>query len=108
MAFELLHADITEGVLGAFHQVYRDVGYGFLEAVYSNALAVELEYRTLKVRREVPLEVIYRGVLVGRYRADMVVDHVVLVDNKAAKVLTPEMNGNYATASKPRISPCAP
>jgi GxxExxY protein len=83
----LLESDVTERLLGAFFEVYRDLGFGFLEAIYSSALAVELDRRGMEVQREVPVEVVYAGVPVGRYRIDMVVERKVVVEIKATKTI---------------------
>lgn len=84
----LLHAEITDQVIGAFFEVYRRLGYGFLETPYKNALAVELGFRGLKVAREVPVEIQYRGVGVGIYRIDMLVETKVLIEAKASTALS--------------------
>jgi GxxExxY protein len=84
----MLHSDVSGPALGAFHVVYKDLGFGFLESVYSNAMSVELRCRGLTVEREVPTEVIYRGVPVGLYRADMRVNDCLLVEIKATKTIT--------------------
>lgn len=85
---KLLHAGITEQVLGAFQDVYREHGFGFLENVYVNSMVIELGARGLSVKREAPTEVLYRGVVVGRYRADLIVEDRVLLEVKAAKTIT--------------------
>ena len=79
---------ITHEVIGGFYCVYNDLGYGFLERPYVNALTVELAFRGLKVEREVPFEIIYRGVNVGVYRADLLVESKVIVEVKASKDLS--------------------
>ena len=84
----MLHAELTDQVLGGFYVVYKDLGFGFLEPVYTNALAVELQFRGLEVQREVPSEVVYRGVVVGRYRADLTVNGRPLIEVKATKTMT--------------------
>jgi GxxExxY protein len=58
------------------------LGAGFLEAVYANALTVELRRRGVAVDRNVAFEVVYRGVSVGRYVADFVVGRRVIVETK--------------------------
>ena len=65
-----------------------ELGFGFLEGIYTSALAVELGHRGLAVVREAPIEVFYRGVLVGRYRLDMTVEDRVLVEAKATKTVS--------------------
>jgi len=84
----LLQADITDKIIGAFFAVYRELGFGFLESVYANALAVELGSRGVVVRREVPVEVLYKGAGVGTFRFDMLVEGAVLVEIKASEYIT--------------------
>jgi GxxExxY protein len=84
----MLEATLTEQIIGSFFPVYRDLGFGFLEPVCVNALSVELRSRGLKVQREVPFEVVYRGVPVGKYRADLIVENRVLVEVKASKAIS--------------------
>lgn len=87
-ASRLLHGDITEQVIGGFFDVYKDHGFGFLESIYANSLAVELRSRGLELAREVPIEVTYRGVPVGIFRYDMIVAGRVLVEIKSTKAIT--------------------
>ena len=78
------------------------LGGGFLEAVYVNALTVELRRRGVRVDRNVTFEVVYRGVSVGRYVADLVVDGKVIVETKVAKAIDPVHRAqvsNYLRAS---------
>ena len=81
----LLHSGGTDSILGAFYAVYNDLRYGYLEAVYRNALEVEFKRRGIPYVREVPLEVIYKGEVVGIYRADFVVGGRVVVEVKATR-----------------------
>jgi GxxExxY protein len=85
---KLLHAEITEQVIGAFHTVYRTFGFGFLEPVYANALWVELGRRGVIAKREVPVEILYAGVPVGTYRVDLLVSDRVVVEVKTQNVLS--------------------
>ena len=83
----LVHADITRAIIGAFYEVYNTLGYGFLEAVYSRALYIELTRRGLRVQREVMIDVFYKGEPVGKYRVDLLVENNVVVENKATRWL---------------------
>jgi GxxExxY protein len=85
---ELLHGEITEVVIAGCFTVYNTLGYGFQESVYRNALAVELAFRGLRVQREVPVEVPYRGVRVGTFRVDLFVEDKVMVEAKTQTALT--------------------
>ena len=83
----MLEAALTDQILGAFFGVYRDLGFGFLEAVYVNALTVDLQARGIDSRREVAIEVVYCGVRVGFYRADLVVENRVLLEVKSTRTI---------------------
>ena len=82
---KLLQRELTEKIIGTFYEVYNDLGLGFVESVYENALSVALGATGFKVGRQVPLAVWYRGVQVGEFRADMVINELVLLELKTAK-----------------------
>lgn len=81
----LPHSGITEAVIGSAFEVHRVLGYGFLEAVYRNAMAVELRQRGLRAEMEHRLSVSYKGSEVGLYVADLLVEGLVLVELKVAE-----------------------
>ncbi len=83
----MLHEDITSRVIAAFYAVYNELGYGFLEKVYENALCIELRKLGLKVLQQVPIQVCYQGQLVGEYSADLLVNDKVIVELKAADAI---------------------
>ena len=87
---ELLHKEITEQIIGEAYEVYRELGYGFLEKVYQRAMQVELRMRGLKAEIEQRIQVNFKGNIVGDYQADIVVSDVVLVELKVAKIFNPE------------------
>ena len=78
------------------------VGAWFSEAVYSNALMLELRDEELEARRQVPLTVCYRGVTVGEFLADVVVESRVILELKSVSCLLTEHQTqliNYLTAT---------
>ena len=79
----LLEEHLTRRIIGGFYEVYNILGYGFAESVYAKALELELKARGLRVEREVWLDVYYKGERVGTFRADMLVESRVVVENKA-------------------------
>jgi GxxExxY protein len=81
--FQGLHADITETVIGVFFEVYNELGGGFLEGVYHEALRIALTQAGMRVEMEVAVPVYFRGEVVGNFRADAVVNDSVLLELKA-------------------------
>jgi len=81
---DLKHSDITGEIIRSFYKVYNSLGYGFLEKVYENSLALELREAGLLVIQQKPISVYYRGVVVGEYFADLLVEDAVLVELKVA------------------------
>lgn len=84
------YTDTTEIIIKAFYSVYNSLGYGFLEKVYSNALALELQKLGLEVCQEKQIAVFYEQQIVGEYFADLVVSERVIVELKAARRILPE------------------
>lgn len=83
---ELLHAEVTREILGAAYEVQRIQGYGFLEKVYLNSMVEELRRRNVgEVSAEQPVTVVYKGSVVGEYRADLLVAGKVIVEIKTEK-----------------------
>ena len=83
----MLHYQITEKILRAFYDVYNELGYGFLEKVYENALVHELRKMELNVSQQRPTNVYYDNVLVGEFFADVIVENAVIVELKAVEAL---------------------
>lgn len=86
----MIYGDKTEKIIQAFYKVYNTLGYGFLEKVYQNALLIELRKMGFQCQSERPVKVFYNGIIVGDYRADIVVDNCIIIENKAAEVLMEE------------------
>jgi GxxExxY protein len=82
---KFLFEDITREIIGAAFEVYKVLGYGFLEKVYENALRIELQLRALKVESQKPIHICYKGDSVGDYIADILVEEKVIVELKAEK-----------------------
>ena len=80
---ELLHKDLSEKIIKCYFKVYNTLGYGFLEKVYENALAIELRKMGLNVRCQQPIRVYYETELVGEYFADIIVNDLIILELKA-------------------------
>ena len=84
---KLLHKDLTDIIISCFYKVYNDLGYGFLERVYQNALYYALIDEGLQCETEKAIKVYHNGRVVGDYRADLLVENRVLVELKASEEL---------------------
>lgn len=80
---ELLHQELTDGIIKIFYEVYNELGYGFLEKVYQNALFLELKNKGYKVEAQKKISVYYKGIEVGEFYADIVVEELVILELKA-------------------------
>lgn len=97
------HAELTSQIIAAFYDVYNTLGSGFAERVYHNALAMELHSRQFAVVSEQPVDVVYRGVIVGCFYADLIVNDIVILELKAAEQIVDEHRAqllNYLKATK--------
>ena len=96
------HVELTKEIIGDFYDVYNNLGYGFLEKVYENALALELRAKGLQVQQQRPIQVHYRRQVVGEYFADLVVNELVIVELKATTALVKQHDAqllNYLKAT---------
>lgn len=94
---------ITEIIIGAAYNVANKLGSGFLEKVYENALAIEIQKNKLQVKQQEPITVYYDEIAVGEYIADLIVENSVIVELKAIKELTDIHKAqviNYLKATK--------
>ena len=86
----MLHEALTEKILKACFEVSNELGAGFLESVYVKALLIALVDMGLKAQSQVPLNVGFRGISVGDFFADILVEDRVMLELKAVKKLAPE------------------
>jgi GxxExxY protein len=84
---KLVHAEVTDKILGVYYDVFNEIGYGFLETVYRNAMQIALTEAGLLVQRELPIPVWFRGHEIGQFRADLLVSNCVLLELKAVNAL---------------------
>jgi GxxExxY protein len=83
----ILHDDLTDKILGVYYQVYNELGYGFLESVYEAAMRIALQAAGLTVVTQVSVPVWFRGQQIGDFRADILINGLVLVELKAARTI---------------------
>jgi GxxExxY protein len=79
-----IHNDLSSEIINAFYTVYNELGYGFLEKVYENALCEELISRKIVCKKQQPIKVFYKSKEVGNYFADIVVADKIIIELKAS------------------------
>lgn len=102
------HRDITERIIGAFYDVYNELGFGFLESVYHQALVIALFAAGLNAESKVKLPVYFRGHPVGEFEADILVERAVMLELKAAADFCPAHEAqllNYLKATAVEVGP---
>lgn len=100
---KLIHDRLTHSVIGAFFDVHNTLGFGFLEQIYTSALAIELRERGHVVDLEVSVQVRYKGLEIGWQRVDMIVDRILIVEVKSTLELHPTAKRqllNYLSATR--------
>ena len=86
----LAYEELTFSAIGAFFEVYNQLGHGFLEHIYMTALERELIARGHRVAREVNIPVFYKGEIIGWQRLDMIVDDKLVIEGKSTTELPKE------------------
>lgn len=86
----MIHEKLTKEIINAFYEVHSTLGFGFLEQVYQNALYKELLKRGLICQPQKEISVYYKGEIVGKYIADMLVNEKIILELKAVTSLRPE------------------
>ena len=83
------HTEITEKLIGVFYDVYNELGHGFLESVYEQAMFLALKASGMRVGRQISVPVWFRGEQIGDFKADLLVDDCVLIELKASRAIEP-------------------
>jgi|SRR5271170_3186960 len=87
---ELPHYELTRVILGCCFEVMEELGPGFLEKVYKNALLIAMRQKGLQVEVEKSYQEIFRGKVIGQYQADLVVNQTIIVELKCCEKLISE------------------
>ena len=100
------YKELTEKIIKIFYKVYNNLGYGFLERVYENAMMLDFKKENIPADSQYAIKVFYRDEIVGEYFADILVDGKVIVEIKAARNLTLENEAqllNYLKATDKEV-----
>lgn len=81
----LIHEELTNKIIRCFYTIYNQLGYGFLEKVYENAMIIELRNSGLSASQQTPIKVFYKSSQVGSYFADILVENICILELKAGE-----------------------
>lgn len=84
---ELGNIELSERIIGAAIRVHKELGPGFLESIYEEAMAVELRLLRLQFERQKPVPLFYRGQAIGEHRLDLLIENAFIVELKAVTAL---------------------
>jgi GxxExxY protein len=88
MKDKIIHRELSYKLVGLAIQVRKELGYGFLEKVYENALMVLLEENRIKAEQQFPIKVNFHGRIVGNYIADILVENSIILELKTVQAIT--------------------
>ena len=86
---KLKYKEKTDKIIRGFYEVYNELGYGFLESVYENALYIILKGYGLHVEKQKDISVYFRGQVIGQFKADLIIDEKIVIEIKAVSHFIP-------------------
>jgi GxxExxY protein len=99
----LKYANLSSDIIKCFYEVYNELGRGFLESVYQNAMMIRFQEYFIPAEKEIKIKVFFHEKVVGNFRADIIVDNKILIEIKAVKKIIPEHEAqllNYLRATE--------
>ncbi len=85
----MLFEDVTKSIVGAAYKVYNNMGFGYLEKVYEKCMLIELsEINGLDIKHQCPIKVEYKGLDVGDFVADLLINDSIIVELKSVRQLS--------------------
>lgn len=79
---KVVYKELSYGIMGAVFEVFKELGYGFKERYYEDAIAKEFSKREIKFKRQVPCKLMYKGEAIGTYRFDFLIDDKIVIELK--------------------------
>jgi GxxExxY protein len=81
---KIVYKELSYKIVGLAMEVQRQLGHGFLEKVYENALILELKNNNIQAQQKCPIKVYYKGEVVGEYIADILVEEKIILELKTS------------------------
>jgi GxxExxY protein len=107
MEEQILYKDLSYKIVGLAMQVHTELGFGFLEKVYENALMIMLNENGIAAAQQVPIRVHFHDKIVGEYIADIVVEDSIILELKALERISEIHKAqtlNYLKATNYRLA----
>jgi GxxExxY protein len=107
MIVKLIYPELSYKIVGAAMEVHRVLGPGYLESVFQKALAHEMTLRLISFEQFKHLPVIYKGIAIGDFEADFVVDEKIILELKAITEFHPKHEAqaiNYLAATSLKLA----
>ncbi len=79
---KVVYKELSYEVMGAIFEVFRELGYGYKERYYEDAITKEFSNRKINFKRQVPYKLVYKGEIIGNYRFDFLVENKIIVELK--------------------------
>lgn len=89
MEDKIVYRELSYKIVGLAIQVRRELGFGFLEKVYENALMILLRENGIRAEQQVPIKVTFHGEIIGDYIADILVEDSIIIELKAVDKIIP-------------------
>lgn len=81
--------ELSDKIIGIAIEIHKSLGNGYLEKIYENALMLDCKHYEIPAAQQIPLPVKYKGIILGEFFADIVVDHKIILELKAVSNLIP-------------------
>lgn len=80
---EVFHKDLSYKIVGLAMQVHNELGFGFLEKIYENAMMILLAENEIYAQQQVPIDVSFHGQIIGEYKPDIIVERQIILELKS-------------------------
>ncbi len=85
---KVIYKDLSYNIVGSIFEVFKELGYGFKERYYEDAIAKEFAERRIKYVRQIPYKLVYKGEIIGVYKFDFLVEDKIIVELKQGDYYT--------------------
>lgn len=79
---KVIYKELSYEIVGAVFEVFKELGYGFKERYYEEAIAKEFSNKKIKFERQVPYKLVYKSEVIGNYRFDFLVENKIIIELK--------------------------